>query len=130
MLGDDSAKTIFWRRDGCISSTEDLQELIARKDTRSTATQAHGKFGSVSASSHSRLADMRLRAVLNGGRRLLDVLRALERVSKTVTVLMSPEELAFVANPSTFDNLQVWAVFAAVRLHFLTVGASCRCVCT
>ena len=56
--------------------------------------------------------------MLQGGRRtsLQEVLRALERVSKTVTVLLSPEEVAFVANPSAVDSLQVWAVLSAVRL--------------
>jgi hypothetical protein len=57
---------------------------------------------------------MRLRAVLNGGRRLQEVLRALERVSKTVTVLLTPTEISLVANPNAPDSLQVWAVFAAV----------------
>lgn len=57
---------------------------------------------------------MRLRAVLQGGRRLQEVLRALERVSKTVTVLMCPAEIAFIANPNAVDSLQVWAVLAAV----------------
>lgn len=56
---------------------------------------------------------MRLRAVLNGGRRLQEVLRALERVSKTVTVLLTPTEISLVANPNSPDSLQVWAVFAA-----------------
>ena len=53
--------------------------------------------------------------MLQGGRRtsLQEVLRALERVSKTVTVLLSPEEVAFVANPSAVDSLQVWAVLSA-----------------
>ena len=57
---------------------------------------------------------MRLRAVLQGSRRLQEVLRALERASKAVTVLMSPEEIMIVANPSMVDNLQVWAALAAV----------------
>lgn len=71
---------------------------------------------------------MRLRAVLQGGRRtsLQEVLRALERVSKTVTVLLSPEEVAFVANPSAVDSLQVWAVLSAVSLLRVFAGhATC-----
>jgi len=59
---------------------------------------------------------MRLRAVLHGGRRLQEVLRALERVSKTVTVLMSATEIALVANPNAVESLKVWAVLAAVSL--------------
>lgn len=42
------------------------------------------------------------------------VLRTLDRVSKTITVLLSPTEVAFVANPNSPDSLQVWAVLAAV----------------
>lgn len=90
---------------------------------------------------------MRLRAVLNEGRRLqevrpspecrafsclplrhawlehsrapdLQVLRSLDRVSKMVTVLLSPTEVAFVANPNSPDSLQVWAVLAAVSVGF------------
>jgi hypothetical protein len=60
---------------------------------------------------------MRLRAVLHGGRRLQEVLRALERVSKTVTVLMSATEIALVANPNAVESLKVWAVLAAVSLQ-------------
>lgn len=42
------------------------------------------------------------------------MLRTLDRVSKTITVLLSPTEVAFVANPNSPDSLQVWAVLAAV----------------
>jgi hypothetical protein len=70
---------------------------------------------------------MRLRAVLNGGRRLQEVLRALERVSKTVTVLLTPTEISLVANPNSPDSLQVWAVFAAVGCLCRACARACAC---
>jgi len=56
---------------------------------------------------------MRLRAVLQGGKRLQEVLRALERTAKMVTVLMCPAEISLVANPNSVDSLQVWASLPA-----------------
>jgi len=62
---------------------------------------------------------MRLRAVLQGGKRLQEVLRALERTAKMVTVLMCPAEISLVANPNSVDSLQVWASLPAVSLLWL-----------
>ncbi|KAJ1477333.1 Hus1-like protein-domain-containing protein [Baffinella frigidus] len=62
---------------------------------------------------------MRLRAVLDRQRRLLDVTRALEKapdpdpapakVSNSGTIIMSPSEMSIVVNPGTFHDVQVWA---------------------
>ena len=70
---------------------------------------------------------MRLRAVLQGGRRLQDVLRLMERVSKTVLVLMSPEDVTLVANPGAVDSLQTWATLSAVSSCAARRQRLCAC---
>jgi hypothetical protein len=57
---------------------------------------------------------MRLRAVLSRQRRLLDVVRTLQKVTKDCTMKISPTEVVLAASPGSLTEPQAWASMKSV----------------
>ncbi len=63
---------------------------------------------------NSRPSKMRLRAVLSRQKRLLDVVKTLQKIAKTCTMRISSEDVVLAVNPGSLNEPQVWSSLKSV----------------